>query len=491
MAIKMSQSLKQTQSLMITPQLQQAIKLLTLTHLEMTNVIAQEMVENPMLEEFDNELSREEASDNEFDGAELQAESHEATSDNFSGPELVEGSKEQFDWENYIESSEGKSTAPSMVSYDDEDNPNYENMVSRGQTLAEHLEWQLRMENLSPAAAELAYEVIHNLNEDGLLEIPFEEISKKSSLDKEDALDVLIMIQNLDPIGCATQSLQECLLVQARNLIPRVPLVEILIKDHFLLLQSKDYSALSKATGVSVDSVKNAELIIQEFHPRPGKLISSEETQYVVPDIYVKEVGGEFSIQLNDEGVPRLKISNLYKSLIKQKGEVEEHNKGAQEFVQEKLRAALWLIKSIENRQKTIHKVADAILKYQPEFFKKGPKFLRPMILKDIALEIGMHESTVSRVTTNKFMHTPIGTFELKYFFNAGIGGKNGGIDIAGESLKLKIKALVDSEDVRRPISDQKIAELLSEDDIVVARRTVAKYRELMGILPSSKRKKS
>jgi RNA polymerase sigma-54 factor len=222
------------------------------------------------------------------------------------------------------------------------------------------------------------------------------------------------------------------------------------------------------------------------LNPKPGRLVSADETQYVVPDIFVAELGGEFVVQVNDEGVPRLRVSNLYKSLIKSSANQVE----AKEFVQEKLRSALWLIKSIENRQKTIFKVAISIVKNQQEFFKKGPAFLRPMILKDIAGEIGMHESTVSRVTTNKFMHTPIGTFELKYFFNTGIGGKNGGIDIAGETLKLKIKEMIGNEDPKRPLSDQKISELLSTRDIVVARRTVAKYREMMGISPSSKRKK-
>src|SRR5690606_5014152 len=244
---------------------------------------------------------------------------------------------------------------------------------------------------------------------------------------------------------------------------------------------------IAKDFGVSKEKVKDAELIIMSLNPKPGRLVSSDETQYIVPDIFVAEVGGEFVVQVNDEGVARLRISNLYKSLIKN----SNSNTDAKEFVQDKLRSALWLIKSIENRQKTIYKVAESIVRTQQEFFKKGPAFLKPMILKDIANEIGMHESTVSRVTTNKYMHTPIGTFELKYFFNAGIGGKNGGIDIAGESLKLKIKELIASEDPRKPLSDQKIADILKKSDIEVARRTVAKYREMLNILPSSKRKAS
>jgi RNA polymerase sigma-54 factor len=484
MAIKMHQGLKQTQSLMITPQLQQAIKLLTLTHLEMTTLISQEMVENPMLEEMDGEV---EAGSDEPTRDEMEAQ--EATSDNFTGPELIEGSRETFDWESYTDSfNSSSSSSPNMKEASSPDDmPSYENMVSKGQTLQEHLEWQLRMESLSSDELNFALDIIGNINDDGYLEVPFEEIlARHLAIERDQALGMLGLVQHLDPVGCGAQNLEECLGVQARMLPERSPLVELIIERNMQELEKKDYAKIAKDFGVSKDKVKDAEFIIMGLNPKPGRLVSADETQYVVPDIFVAEVGGEFVVQVNDEGVPRLRISNLYKSLIRS----GENNAEAKEFVQDKLRAAMWLIKSIENRQKTIYKVANSIVRTQQEFFKKGPAFLKPMILKDIANEIGMHESTVSRVTTNKFMHTPIGTFELKYFFNAGIGGKNGGIDIAGESLKLKIKEMVGNEDPKRPLSDQKISELLSTRDIVVARRTVAKYREMMGVAPSSKRKK-
>ncbi len=479
----MHQGLKQTQGLMITPQLQQAIKLLTLTHLEMTTLISQEMVENPMLEEIDGEA---ESSNEESSREEIDAQ--EATAENFSGPELIEGAKDTFDWESYTESfnSSSSSSPNTKENVSPEDMPSYENMVSKGQSLQEHLEWQLRMESLSADKLNFALDIIGNVDDDGYLEIPFEEIIGRHQLDRDEAIGMLGLIQRLDPVGCGAQNLEECLGVQARMLPERSPLVELIIERNLHDLEKKDYSKIAKDFGVSKEKVKDAEFIIMGLNPKPGRLVSSEETQYVVPDIFVAEVCGEFIVQINDEGVPRLRISNLYKSLMKN----SESNAEAKEFVQDKLRAAMWLIKSIENRQKTIYKVANSIVRTQQEFFKKGPAFLKPMILKDIANEIGMHESTVSRVTTNKFMHTPIGTFELKYFFNAGIGGKNGGIDIASEGLKLKIKELVGNEDPKRPLSDQKISELLSTRDIVVARRTVAKYREMLGILPSSKRKK-
>jgi len=478
---KMSLSLKQSQSLMMTPQLQQAIKLLTLTHLEMTTVISKEMVENPMLEETGVESTKSEV---EREAAKTQ----EATADNFSGPELVDGSKDNFDWDKYIDGYNTTSSTPYTKEHRSKDDaPNYENMVSKGQTLVEHLEWQLRMENLLESEWHLAKSIIHNINGEGYLEEDIEELISDCSLAREDALEILSMIKNLDPVGCGSSTLEECLLAQAQALGEPVPLVEIIIRDHMQLLMKKDYKAIAGDLGIDIEKVKDAELVIHSFHPKPGRLVSTDEIQYVVPDIYIKEVAGELVVQLNNEGVPSLKVSNLYKQLIK--SGAEGKNDETSEYVSEKLRSALWLIKSIENRQKTIEKVAHAIIRYQPEFFKKGTAYLKPMILKDIANEIGVHESTVSRVTTNKFVHTSLGTFELKFFFNAGIGGKNGGIDIASESLKLKIKELIACEDRKKPLSDQKIADILSKSDIKVARRTVAKYRETMDILPSSKRK--
>jgi len=480
---KMSLNLKQSQSLMMTPQLQQAIKLLTLTHMEMTNIISKEMVENPMLEEYGGESTTREV---ERDAK----QSAEAKSDNFSGPELIDKSKDNFDWDKYAENYNSTSSTPYMKEFKSKDDgPNYENMVSKGANLQEHLEWQLRMESLLENEWKLAKGIIHSLNGEGYLIDDIEDLILESGLAKEDAFEILHMVQNLDPVGCATKDLKDCLLVQARALEEPLPLVEIIIKYHLDLLLKKDHATIAKEVGIEQEAIKEAEMIIQSFHPKPGRLISPEHIEYVVPDIYIKDIAGQLTVQLNNEGVPNLKVSTLYKELVVKSKESSKEEADASDYVQDKLRSAEWLIKSIENRQKTIEKVANAIVKYQPEFFKKGVAYLKPMILKDIANEIGVHESTVSRVTTNKFVHTPLGIYELKFFFNAGIGGKNGGIDIAGESLKMKIKELIANEDSKKPLSDQKIADILSKSDIKVARRTVAKYREGMDILPSSKRK--
>jgi RNA polymerase sigma-54 factor len=478
MAVKMSQGLRQTQNLAMTPQLQQAIKLLTLTHLEMTNIIAEEMVENPMLEEIGGE------NDSETPGEDVR----EATSDDFSEAPLMK-EKDDFDWDSYADSFNSNSSAPNMAtpSSDSDEMPGYENIVSKSMTLAEHLEWQLKMENLTDAEWKLAHLIIGNINDDGYLDANFEELIAESGLKRLEAFDILEIIQRLDPVGCGSVNLQECLLAQARISEERSPLLEKIIRDHLEDLQSKNFEKISKVLGVTSEQVKKTSLLLQNFHPKPGRLIATPETHYILPDIFVVEVAGEFQVQVNDEGIPRLKISKLYQEMIK-KGAGHKTDE-ASEFVKEKLRSAEWLIKSIQNRQKTIEKVSKAIVAKQQEFFKKGPKLLKPMVLKDVANEIGMHESTVSRVTTNKYMHTPLGTFELKYFFNTGIGGKDGGTDIASEVLKMKIKAIFEAENPLKPLSDQKVVEILAKENLTVARRTVTKYREMLGVMPSSKRK--
>ncbi|MDD0853825.1 RNA polymerase factor sigma-54 [Halobacteriovorax sp. GB3] len=484
MAVKISQGLKlkQTQSLMMTPQLQQAIKLLTLTHLEMTDLIASEMVENPMLEEA-------QPSDNDHQLDRLEKENVELKSENFDEPTLVNKENDDFDWQSYIEAYNSNSSQPSMVGpATNEDMPNYENIISRGMTLAEHLEWQLRMEELTEQEIDFAMKVIHEINDDGYLDVSFNEILAQSrDIERETAQEVLEIIQRLDPVGCATENLVDCLLAQARIMEERSPLLEKIIREHLDELKNQSHKKIAADLGVSEEQVRKTAELLHQFYPKPGRLVSPQDTHYVIPDIYVVQVGGEYVVQVNDDGVPRLRISQLYQSMLN-KNETEA-DKEANRFVQDKLKSALWLIKSIHNRQKTIEKVSKSIVRQQQQFFKKGPKFLKPMTLKNIANEIGMHESTVSRVTTNKYMHTPIGVFELKYFFNSGLGGKDGGVDISSEVLKLKIKELVEAESPKKPLSDQKIADLLSRDEVKVARRTVAKYREMLGIPSSSKRK--
>ena len=479
MAQKLSQSLKQTQGLVITPQLQQAIKMLTLTHLEMTNIISEQMVENPLLEEAGVEVGEKSAESEKLENQNLEAKPEE-----FNEEPIF--NKDDFDWNSYVDHFNSNSgSVPSMVSRDPDDQPNYENMISQSVTLADHLFAQLGIENLSAIQNLIAEEIIHNINGDGFLEVTISEIAKNQNVSEDEVLEVLEMVQYLDPIGCGTNSIEESLILQSHIRGVHGQILEGVIQNHLQDLKNKRFQKIAENLNVSEEVVISVAKVISELNPRPGRLIVSEETQYVVPDIFVVKVGGDFVVQINDDGVPRLKISNLYKQLLagNSKGE-------AQEYVQEKLKSAMWLIKSIQNRQKTIYRVAKAIVGQQQDFFKKGPSALKPMILKDIAEEIGMHESTVSRVTNNKYMHTPIGLFELKYFFSSGIGGKDGGIEISNEALKLKLKNIIENENPMKPLSDQKLAILLSQDDVKVARRTVAKYREVLGIESSSKRKK-
>ncbi len=474
MALKMTQSLKQAQSLMMTPQLQQAIKLLTMTRQEMTSMIADEMVENPTLEEITPSTPTEN-SDLSDDGANFNESS-----------EFKKG--DDFDWQQYVESYNNTSSTPSVVIKKSADEiPDYENIISKGLTLPEHLTWQLRMQDLTDDKWIFAESIINNINDDGYLSLPFEELLSQTKLSRVEASSVLSTVQQLDPIGCATENLADCLLVQATFDRVRSRLVESIIKNHLEDIRNNNINKIEKELKASVDAINSAISIIKEFHPRPGRLVSSDYTEYIIPDIYIFEVAGKFVVKVNEDDIPRLKISSIYREMLT-KG--SEANGEAREYVKNKIQSAMWLIKSIQTRQKTIEKVASAIVEKQQDFFKKGSAFLKPMVLRHIASEIGMHESTISRVTTNKYMHTPIGIFELKYFFGTGLGGKDGSVDISGEVLKLKIKALIDNEDSKRPLSDQKIVNLLDSEGIKIARRTVSKYRELLDILSSSKRKK-
>jgi RNA polymerase sigma-54 factor len=505
MAIQLKQSLKLGQNLVMTPQLQQAIKLLQLNHLELTDLITQELTDNPILEEMGEEGSSEQneaSSDGEMYDPELQQQNDEqAQMQAPTEDEKVLDQKDDVNWDAYLEEfNDGPSTAPSMKEIPDGDMPSYENLLTKSVSLEEHLLWQLNLHHFTEQELKFGQMVISALNDDGYFEGNLSEIAEACGIEYEDAEEILKMIQNFDPIGIAARDLQECLLAQAKLLNPRSVLVESIIQSCMNELEKHNLPAIAKMLDVPIEQVVEAQKIIHELEPKPGKIFTESETQYIAPDIYVIKVGNNFVIQMNDEGIPRLRISSYYRNIVK-KELAEQAAKGAstgptpgsdaKEYVHEKLRAAMWLIKSIQNRQKTIHKVTEAILSRQREFFEKGTQYLKPMVLKDIAADVGMHESTISRVTTNKYMHTPVGTFELKYFFNSSINSSDGSDSVASSAVKEKIKHLIAKEDLRKPFSDQQIVEILQKDNIDIARRTVAKYREMLNILPSSKRKRA
>ncbi len=502
MSIQLKQSLKLGQNLVMTPQLQQAIKLLQLNHIELAELINQELTENPILEEATEGDSPSDVSEPTSNEENFESEAQPTTP---VGPEAEKQltGKDEVNWDAYLEDyNNNLGSAPSMKETPTDENSTYENILTKTSSLEEHLEWQLSMLNLMETETKLAQLIISNLNDDGYLEKDIEILAQESGIDLEDAQEILRMIQNFDPVGIASRNLQECLMAQAKFLSPREPLVETIIERFMPELEKHNLPAIAKELQVPIDKIVEAQHHIQEFEPKPGSLFTEPDTQYITPDIFINKVGSDFVIHMNDEGIPRLRVSNYYKNIIQQKGTeggtadqpgtgLSAQQKNTKEYVQDKLRAAMWLIRSIQNRQKTIYKVTEAILSRQKEFFEKGSQFLKPMVLKDIAADVGMHESTISRVTTNKYVHTPVGTFELKYFFNSSINSTDGGDALASSAVKERIKALITREDPKKPLSDQQLVELLQKENVDIARRTVAKYREMLGLLPSSKRKRA
>ncbi|WP_413288710.1 RNA polymerase factor sigma-54 [Bdellovibrio sp. HCB337] len=472
------QTMNLSQSLVITPQLQQAIKLLQMSRMELETAVRSELEENPILEEA--EILKEE---------DLQRTKEAATEVDGGGAEVVDTNtqdpqkQDEFEWESYFEQNQ---KPPQSGMAGSEEIMNYENAISASQTLHEHLSWQVKMNGFSEHEEKVADILMNYIDDDGYIKTPLEQIAAEENIAIEDLDDTLSLIHEFDPPGVGARDLKECLLIQAKHLEEDTQDLVALISNHLKDLEKKNYDAIAKAMGRQLEEIIEMCKIIYSMDPKPGRAFVSNETQYVTPDVYVYKVGDDFVVSLNEDGLPRLKISNFYKNVLKGGNKAEDKT---HDYIQEKLRSAVWLIKSIHQRQRTIYKVAESIVKHQREFFEKGAAHLKPMILRDIANDIGMHESTVSRVTTAKYVHTPQGIYELKYFFNSGISSSDGDA-LASESVKLKIKDLVAKEDPKNPLSDQKIVELLKTDGIQIARRTVAKYRDMLKILPSSQRKK-
>lgn len=480
----MRQTMNLSQNLVITPQLQQAIKLLQMSRLELESNVRTELEENPILEEA--EILKEEdfqrTKEAEAQTTQEQQGEHVPGTDNVQDPQK----QDEFEWESYLETQH---KAPREVSHGNEEIMNYENVITATETLHDHLYWQVKMNGFSENEEKAADAIISYIDDDGYFKVPLTQIAEEEKIDIGDLEDALSLIQEFDPPGVGARDLKECLLLQAKHLEEDTNDLVSLIQNHLKDLEKKNYEAIAKGLNRSLEEIIDMCKIIYAMDPKPGRAYAGNETQYVTPDVYVYKVGDDFLVSLNEDGLPKLRISNFYKNMLKGGTNPTQDSK-ASDYIQEKLKSAVWLIKSIHQRQRTIFKVSDSIVKHQKEFFEKGTAFLKPMVLRDIANDIGMHESTVSRVTTAKYMHTPQGIYELKYFFNSGISASDGGDALASESVKLKLRELVAKEDPKKPLSDQKLVELLKKDGIDIARRTVAKYRELLKILPSSQRKK-
>jgi RNA polymerase sigma-54 factor len=487
MALEMRQQLKLSQQLVMTPQLQQAIKLLQLSRMELVDMVQQELEENPILEEggeLAEEKENEESAENS-ESAEVdpQAEAPEEKTEEI--PDDPAALKDEMDWQSYLEGYSQSSTTADIYE-DDEDRPSYENLLTRKSTLAEHMMWQLNMSHIDTRLKGIAAEIIGNLDGDGYLQATLDEIAGVFNVTDAEVEKVLMLVQDFDPPGIACRDLRECLLRQVRHLGMQGSLVETILVDCIQELEARKYPAIAKALGVSLDEVLGAAKVISHLDPRPGSAYGDEDVHYITPDIFVYKISEEYVVVLNDEGLPNLRINSFYRNALSGTTEVDAK---AGEYIQEKMRGALWLIKSIHQRQRTIYRVTRSIVKFQREFFDKGIEYLKPLVLRDVAEDIEMHESTISRVTTSKYVQTPQGLFELKFFFNSGISTTHGE-SIASESVKNRIKDIVSDENPKKPFSDQKIVEILREYQIDIARRTVTKYREMLGIGSSTERKR-
>jgi RNA polymerase sigma-54 factor len=484
--LKQSLNLKLSQQLVMTPQLQQAIKLLQLSRLELIDAIHAELEQNPVLEED----ARQERSDIEREAA-MQGtdpqDVHEPVAERDKVSEVGDSNTtNEIDWEQYLEQWSSSAPMPGAgVRKGDDELPNLEQTLTEQETLMDHLLWQLNVSNICDEDLAIAVELVGALDDEGFLrgERPLEEIAIRLGVRLDHVERVLGLVQRLDPVGVATRDIQECLKVQLRHFGYHNKLAEKMIDEFLPELEKRNFAAIAKRTETTIEEVAEALKIIQSLEPRPARNFGGSDSVYITPDLYVHRVGDEYVIVQNEDGLPMLRVSKYYKTAL-QNG----MNGDAKSYVQERLRSAQWLIRSIHQRQRTIYRVMESILKFQRDFFDKGIDHLRPLILRQVAEDIGMHESTISRVTSNKYVHTPRGIFELKYFFNSSIGRPDGE-DLASESVKHKIKQIIDGESAKRPLSDQAIVNELKKDGIVIARRTVAKYREGMGILSSSKRR--
>ena len=463
----------------MTPQLQMAIKLLQMSRLELLDTVQQELEQNPALEETIEVLEDKKIGD-QTDHA-VKTPDRSLISEVSIKDKIAE---DHVDWNNYLD--EYNSTGKTTFETEKRETPSYESFITKKESLKDHLLWQLLMSHPSPEEEKIGSIIVGNLNNDGYLDITMEEVANTADEDLEAVEDVLFLMQTFDPIGVCSRDLKECLLIQAKFFNLDNTIVTQIIENHLNHLENKNYKAITKALRVSLDDVLKAVHIIKDLEPKPGREYSDEEPHYITPDIYVYKFENEFIITLNEDGMPKLQLNSFYKNAVKEDKEVQENVK---DYLQEKMRSAAWLIRSIHQRQKTIYKVMESILKFQKDFFEKGISHLRPMVLRDVAEDIDMHESTISRVTTNKYAHTPQGIFELKYFFNSSIKSYLGE-SVSSASVQDKIRQFIENENPKKPYSDEKLSKILKEDlGISIARRTVAKYREIMRILPSNKRK--
>ena len=483
MSLALKQQLKLTQQLLMTPQLQQAIKLLQLSRLELADTIRQEIEQNPLLEEVgpgdaDYEIGPDSLSATEEIPVTPEPEkTGEVNMDNISSMQEINW---EDDYANYYDAGFSFSReTPERNRLTQID------FLTKETNLQSHLQWQLSHTELSNELKDACLFVIGNLNHNGFLDVTIEDITREIGCSEETARLAITIIQEMDPPGVAATNVQESLLLQLKRLDLEESLAAEIIKDHLHSLELKNYGDIAKASKRPIKEVQAAIEIITGLNPFPGEQYAERDVQYIIPDVFVHKVGDEYLVVLNDEGLPRLKVSSAYEEIVAGDTNTSAETKT---YIKEKLRDAVWLIKSMQQRQRTIYKVVDSLLRFQKDFFEKGVQHLRPLVLRDVAEDISMHESTVSRVTTNKYMHTPQGIFELKYFFSTALPQQDGE-SLAAESIRQRIKNMIKNEKPEKPLTDNAISKILMQENVKVARRTVAKYREQLGILPVKHRR--
>ena len=486
MALEQKLSLRLSQRLVMTPSLQQAIKLLQMSKLELEEVLTQEMVDNPLLEE---EQEQEEAAPSAEEPREAAPEAAAVApaAPAEAAPEPKErDSFDEIDFDSYFEDYLDSAYNPRQ--YEDTEAVPLENTLSSAPGLTEYLTWQLSMSDAPPEVREIATYLIGNLDEDGYLRVTREEIRTAGFEDEETVEAALALVRSFDPPGVGAADLPDCLMLQIRALGIENQLIERIITEHWPEFLNRQFAPLARTLGVGMSQLQAVVEIIKNLEPKPGRKYSNERTIYVEPDVAVRKIGDDYVIQLNEDGLPKLRISAAYRRMLRSgNGAIGDE---AANYLKEKMRAAVWLIKSLDQRQRTIYKVADSIVRHQRAFLDHGIEHLRPLVLRDVANDIGMHESTVSRVVSNKYIHTPRGLFPMKYFFHSGIDSSTGD-DVSSLSIKSKIARIISDEDTRRPHSDARIMQRLRAEGIQIARRTVAKYREELRIPSSSQRKQS
>ncbi|HEY5765400.1 MAG TPA: RNA polymerase factor sigma-54 [Candidatus Deferrimicrobiaceae bacterium] len=477
MALELRQTLKLSQQLVMTPQLQQAIKLLQLSRLELQQAVREELEVNPALEEASEGAGEDQA----------EAAPDTETAEETPPPAAKDGLIDRIDWNYYFGDSGTAGAARGEREREEDDGrPYYENLLTRKPSLSEVFDEQIRLSDASGSTREIAHYLIGNLDENGYLKVSAEETAEALGKPLDEVEEAIARIQSLEHSGVGGRDLRECLLIQAREKGEEFSLPVRILTEHFDLFSRGDVAGIAKRLKVSREVVKEAFQKLVTLWPKPGRAFSGDDVQYITPDAYVFRVDDRWVITLNEDGQPRLRLSSYYRDLL-QSG--EQLGKEDREFLKQKVNSALWFIKSIQQRQRTIYKVVESIVKIQDDFLERGPKHLKPLTLRDVAEDISMHESTVSRVTSGKYLYTPHGIFEMKFFFNSGLNREGGREDIASKSVQEKIREILQSEG-EKPYSDQDLVRLLRNQGIRIARRTVTKYRQSMGVLPSSKRKK-